>query len=77
MSLLGDSLLGPKKYSEGESMLLAGYEGMIQREKYIPMESKVRLNEAVQRLVRLHDSQGQPDKAREWRKKLEVQSPGK
>ena len=34
-SMLGGSLLGQKKYAEAEPMLLAGYEGMKQREATI------------------------------------------
>ena len=42
-SLLGGALLGQKKYAEAEPLLLAGYEGMKQREKTIPEQAKSRL----------------------------------
>jgi hypothetical protein len=35
-SLLGGALLGQKKYADAEPLLLAGYEGLKQREKTIP-----------------------------------------
>ena len=35
-SMLGDSLLGQKKYAEAEPLLLSGYEGLKQREASIP-----------------------------------------
>ena len=69
-SLLGGSLLGQKKYAEAEPLLLAGYEGMKQREEKIPPQGKIRLTEAIERLVQLYDAWGQKDKADEWRKKL-------
>ena len=39
-SLLGGALLGQKKYAEAEPLLLAGYEGMKQREKTIPPQGQ-------------------------------------
>jgi hypothetical protein len=52
-SLLGEALLGQKKYADAEPLLLQGYEGMKQREAKIPAEGKIRLTEALERLVRL------------------------
>jgi serine/threonine protein kinase/tetratricopeptide (TPR) repeat protein len=69
-SLLGGSLLGQKKYAEAEPLLLAGYEGMKRREESIPPQGKVRLTEAIERLVQLYEAQGKPEKAGEWRAKL-------
>ena len=69
-SMLGGSLLGQKKYAEAEPLLLAGYEGMKQREEKIPPQGKVRLTEAIERLVQLYEATGKTDKAAEWRKKL-------
>jgi WD40 repeat protein/serine/threonine protein kinase len=74
-SMLGGSLLGQKKYAEAEPLLLAGYEGMRQREETIPLPAKVRLTEAVERLVQLYDEWGRKDKADEWRRKLAVTKP--
>jgi len=70
-SLLGGSLLGQQKYAEAEPLLLAGYEGLKQREAKIDAYFKVRLPEAAERLVQLYDTWGQKDKADEWRKQLE------
>ncbi|MCI0460578.1 MAG: hypothetical protein L0Z62_26795 [Gemmataceae bacterium] len=53
-------------------LLLQSYEGMKARESHIPWVRKVRLAEALQCLVQLHDAWGQKDKADEWRKKLPV-----
>jgi len=69
-SLPGSSLLGQKKNAEAEPLLLAGYEGMQQREDKIPANGKPRLHEALQRLVQLYESTGRPDQAAEWKQKL-------
>jgi hypothetical protein len=39
-------------------MLLQGYQGMAQRENAIPAPAKVRLTEALERLVSLYESRG-------------------
>jgi eukaryotic-like serine/threonine-protein kinase len=71
-SLLGDALLGQKKYADAEPLLLAGYEGMKQREAKIPAQGKIRLTEALERLVQLYEARGDKDQADAWRKKLPV-----
>jgi serine/threonine protein kinase len=71
-SMLGEALVGQKKYAEADPLLLAGYEGMKQREDRIPPQGKVRLTEAAERLVALYDATGQKDKADAWRQKLEA-----
>jgi serine/threonine protein kinase/tetratricopeptide (TPR) repeat protein len=73
MSVLGGALLAQKKYADAERMLLQGYEGMKQREAMIPPVRKVRMTEALDRLVRLYEAKGQKDKAEEWRQKLAEQ----
>src|SRR5262249_831826 len=67
-SMLGGALLGQKKYAEAEPLLLAGYQGMKKQEAQIPPQGKVRLTEAVQRLVQLYEATGNPDEAAEGRK---------
>ncbi len=70
-SLLGAALLGQKKYSEAEPLLLAGYEGMKQREATIPPPFKIlHLIEALERLVQLYEATGNKDKAKEWQSTL-------
>jgi tetratricopeptide (TPR) repeat protein len=76
-SQLGGALLGQKKYADAEPLLLKGYEGMKQREARVPAQGKVRLTEALERLVHLYEATDQKDKAAEWRKKLEVTRPAK
>jgi tetratricopeptide (TPR) repeat protein len=71
-SMLGSALLGQKKYAEAEPLLLAGYEGMKQREAKIPPPGKVRLTEALERLVQLDEALEKKDEAAKWRKELEA-----
>ncbi len=69
-SMLGGGLLGQKKYAEAEPLLLAGYEGMKQREEKIPPGGNVRMTEAIDQLVQLYEAWGQPERAAMWRAKL-------
>ena len=66
-SLLGGALLGQKKYAEAEPLLLAGYEGMKQREKTIPPQGRVRLPEALDRLIDYYTATNKPEEVRRWR----------
>ena len=68
--LLGGALLSQKKYADAEPMLVAGYEGMNQREAKIPAQGKVRLTEALERLVQLSEETGRPGEAAKWRQEL-------
>ena len=70
--MLGGALLGQKKYADAEPLLLAGYEGLKEREGKIPANSQVCLTETLERLVQLYDVTGQKEKAAEWRKTLEA-----
>ncbi len=74
-SLLGQSLLEQRKYAEAEPFLIAGYEGMKARENMIPEKEKPKLAEAGQRLAKLYKEWGRPEKAEEWRKKLDAKLP--
>jgi serine/threonine protein kinase/tetratricopeptide (TPR) repeat protein len=70
-SLLGGSLLVQQKYVEAEPLLLQGYEGLQQRKATIPAYDKVRLTEALERLVQLYEAWGKPDEAAKWQKVFE------
>src|SRR5204862_1703747 len=63
-SMLGGALLGQKKYADAEPLLLAGYEGMKQREAKIPPQGKVRLTEAEGRLAELFEATRKKDETR-------------
>jgi hypothetical protein len=66
--MLGGSLLGQKKFAAAEPLLLTGYEGMKQQAGTIPPQGRIRLPEAVERLVQLYDAWGKKDEAAKWRK---------
>ncbi len=72
MSQLGGALLGQKKYAEAEPLLMAGYEGLKEREAKIPAVRRHCLIEATERLVQLYEETGKKDKAAEWRAKQAV-----
>ena len=69
-SVLGEILAAQKKYTDAEPLLLAGYEGLKQREDRLPAVGKVCLSNAVERLVQLYVATSRPDQAAEWKKKL-------
>ena len=71
-SLLGGALLGQKKYADAEPLLLAGYEGMKQLQSKIPPQGKIRLIEALERLVQLYDVMGKKDELAKWQIELET-----
>lgn len=71
MSVLGAALLGQKKLAEAEPLLIEGYEGMKRREEKIPATGRVRMTEALQRLVDLYDAWGKKEEAEQWGKELE------
>jgi tetratricopeptide (TPR) repeat protein len=84
LSLLGSALLGragtvsdetekARLLAEAEPLLLRGYEGMKAREQAIPSQFRVRLVEAVERLVQLYDLLDRKDEAQKWRQKLEAE----
>jgi hypothetical protein len=71
MSQLGAALAGQAKYPEAESLLIGGYEGMETREAKIPAPFRKLLAAAAARIVPFYEAWGKPDRAAEWRKKLE------
>ena len=70
MSLLGGSLSGQGHYAEAEPLVVPGYEGMKERESRIAAPDQFRLREAAERVVRLYEAWGKPEKATEWKAKL-------
>ncbi len=65
-SLLGGALLGQKKYADAEPLLLAGYEGMKQREKTVPPQVSTRIPDSLDRLVELFTATNKPDEVKKW-----------
>jgi tetratricopeptide (TPR) repeat protein len=68
--LLGLVLFAQKKYIEAEPLLVAGYQGMRDRESKIPAPERARLSEALKSIVMLYDDWGKKQEAGEWRKRL-------
>jgi len=74
-SMLGDALLGQKKYADSAPLLLQGWAGIKHRAAQLPEPLRTqRLNEAAERLVRLYDALGKTEEATKWRKELEAAS---
>ena len=66
--LLGEALLGQKKYSDAQPLLETGYQGLKKREKTIPQEGRRALLEgALDVLIRLAEAQEKPDDAKKWK----------
>jgi tetratricopeptide (TPR) repeat protein len=65
-SLLGGALLGQKKFADAQPLLLAGYEGMKQREKTMPPQASTRIPEALDRLIELSTATNKPDEVKNW-----------
>jgi tetratricopeptide (TPR) repeat protein len=61
-SLLGDVLLGQKRYAEAEPLLLHGYTGMKQMETVLHAYDKRRIAETEERVVRFYEVTNQPEK---------------
>ena len=59
----------PEQYYE-KPLLLAGYEGLQRREADIPPPSRVRLTQALERLVEFYTAWGKADEADTWQKRL-------
>jgi tetratricopeptide (TPR) repeat protein/tRNA A-37 threonylcarbamoyl transferase component Bud32 len=71
-TILGESLLGQKKYADAERLLVQGYDGMKKREAKMPATSKRRFNETAQLLMRLYEATGEREQLAAWRQRLEV-----
>jgi len=71
-SMLGGALLGQKKYDVAEPLLLAGYRGMKQREEDIPPQGRVRVDEAIERLIQLAKAQGKKQDEAKWQAELDA-----
>ena len=75
-SLLGGALLGQRKFKDAESLLREGYEGMKARTDKIPPSGRIRLGEALDRLIEFAEATGRADEGRMWRKEKAKQPAG-
>lgn len=69
-SLLGESLLGQKEYEAAEMLLLEGYQELEKRKSDIPANAKIRLPEAVARIVKLYEAMEKPEDVKKWKEVL-------
>jgi serine/threonine protein kinase/tetratricopeptide (TPR) repeat protein len=76
-SMLGDALLGQKKYADAEPLLVSGYAGMRARTDTIPQDLRtIRLIQALERLVLLYEGTGRNDEGLRWRKEINAVKAG-
>jgi tetratricopeptide (TPR) repeat protein len=75
-SMLGACLEGQGQYGGAEPLLVAGYEGLANRESTIPWPNRSALDLAGQRIVQLYRNWGKPEKAAAWQEKLKVAQAG-
>jgi hypothetical protein len=71
-TLLRAILAGQERFAEAEPLLLTGYDGLVQREATILWGSQSVSEQAGERVIRLYQDWGKPEKAAEWRKKLQA-----
>jgi serine/threonine protein kinase/tetratricopeptide (TPR) repeat protein len=71
-NLLGASLTGQKRFAEAEPLLVSSYDEMLKRQATIPRGERSPLAEACERIVQLYRDWGKPEKAAEWKEKLEA-----
>jgi hypothetical protein len=71
-SMLGRALLGQKQLAAAEPLLLDGYRGMKEREATIEPAGRVRIPEALERLVFFYEATGNAPKAAAWRSQLDA-----
>ena len=77
-SMLGGALAGLKRLDEAEPLLLAGYQGMKERQQQIPPEpidARMQVPRAAERLAKFYEAKGQADKAAQWREVAASEQP--
>jgi tetratricopeptide (TPR) repeat protein len=74
--VLGVSLTAQHRYSDAEPLVIAGYEGLRQRQQTIPASYQSVLQKSADAVLRLYEAWGKSDKTLEWREKLNTVHPG-
>jgi len=69
-SLLGETLVGEKRFAEAEALLLAGFSGLKAQSGLIPASADVSFRHAGDCLVKLYQDWGKPAEAESWRRQL-------
>jgi tRNA A-37 threonylcarbamoyl transferase component Bud32 len=70
-SMLGASLAGQGKHADSEPLLISAYEGMLQRKASIRSVDRLYLQKAGEWIVQLYQDWQKPDRAAEWRERLQ------
>ena len=70
-NLLGASLAAQRQFEQAEPLLITGYQGVKQRESSIPLEDRGEVPQAGQRIIQLYKDWDEPQKAAEWRERLD------
>ncbi len=60
-------MLGQGKMAEAEPLLRSGYEGMAKRADKIPAPGKIRLAEALDRLIEFGEATGKAEEVKAWK----------
>jgi eukaryotic-like serine/threonine-protein kinase len=68
-SLLGASLAGQRRYTEGEALLLEGYQGMLARKDQIGIPERLYLDCGHQWVIDMYKAWGKAKEAADWAKK--------
>ena len=76
LSLLGSSCWRPEEVCRGRAAYPPGLRGAEGPGGQDPRAGKSNLAEAAERIVRLYEAWGKPDKAAEWRKRLGMPDAG-
>ena len=71
-SMLGGSLEGQRRYTDAELLLISGYGGLNQRQASVPVQDRRVLSESGERIVQLYQMWEKPEKAAEWRQRLQA-----
>lgn len=69
-SMLGAALLGQKRYEDAEPLLVAGYEGLKEREDLLAELLRPRVTDAGKRVLALYEAWNKPAKIALWKRKL-------
>ena len=65
-SMLGEALMGQKKYEEAKPLLLNGYQVMEQLVANIPPQGMIRLTEALDRVIAYYEATDDVEEAKKW-----------
>jgi serine/threonine protein kinase len=72
---LGAAIAGQGRFEEAEPLCLDGYNGLVHRHAGVPVEVKLRIEEALQRLIDLYTAWEKPAVAAKWQALVEPETP--